>query len=257
MTKSRTAPFTISTSLLKWTALMAGSLGLSVGCIPNGGGSPSVLSATNTRPQMTSREFAALPGSNAADRAAFDDYAAKQREDRIRGVPPPPSQFPFPNVYGEPLRPSPNHVNFYGINDHYPNYLLCMYDVDEKNYAQSRETKWFKAALKQIRHSGPTKFPPIKWIAVAIHNVAEHKDASTFEQSFKVGVIFKANDVFDSSQDLSQLVAGAKMDRRPFKYDRQRSKLFPAEQQRWMIVERHATTNHVNNGSGANSTSPP
>jgi hypothetical protein len=147
-------------------------------------------------------------------------------------------------------------VNFYRINDHYPTYLLCEYDVDETNYDQSKESGWFKVALEQIRQSGPTKFPPIKWVAVAIRNVAEHKDASTFEKSFKVGVLFKASDVFDSLSDLSQLVAGAEMDRHPFFFDLKRPDLFPAEQQRWMIVERHAATNNPTTGTTNNSASP-
>jgi hypothetical protein len=138
-------------------------------------------------------------------------------------------------------------VNFYGVDDHYPNYLECVYDVEENNYNQSKEPKWFIESLKQIRHSGPEKFPPIKWIAIIIKNRAEHKDASTFEQSFKVGAIFKASDVFDSSRNLSQLIAGAAMDRHPFKYDPQQS---PAgEQQRWVIVERHAATNSTTTDS--------
>jgi hypothetical protein len=152
-------------------------------------------------------------------------------------------------VEGYALHPRPNYVNFYGINDHYPEYLLCEYPVDEKKYDQANEPKWFKAALKQIYHSGPTKFPPIKWVAVAVCNVAEHKDASTFEQSFKVGAIFKASDVFDSSSDLSQLVTHADMDRHPFFLDMKRPDLFPAEQQRWMIVERHAATNSTANNT--------
>jgi hypothetical protein len=177
---------------------------LSVSCVRAGEGSPSSLSATNAPPQMVSPESAQQLKGKEADRA-FDDYVAKQREDRIRDIPPPPSQFPFPNVYGYPLHPSPNYVNFYAINDHYPDYLLCEYDVDVKNYNQSNEPKWFKAALKQARRSGPTKFPPIKWIAVIICNEAEWKDANTMDQAFKVGAIFKASDVFGSSSNLSQL----------------------------------------------------
>ena len=57
----------------------------------------------------------------------------------------------------------------------------------------------------------------------------------------KVGAIFKASDVFDSSHDLSQLVAHAEMDRHPFKYDT--TQPTPGEQQRWVIVEQHATNN--------------
>jgi hypothetical protein len=84
---------------------------------------------------------------------------------------------------------------------------------------------------------------------VVVRNVAEHKGASTFEQSFKVGAIFKASDVFDSSSDLSQLVTHADMDRHPFLLDLKRPDLFPAEQQRWMIVERHAATNSTPNNT--------
>jgi hypothetical protein len=154
---------------------------------------------------------------------------------------PPPSERPFPNYQTGPGRPLPNYLNFYTMDDHFPMYLQCEYAVEEKSYNPSDEKKWFKAALKQIRRSGPTNFPPVKWIAVAIRNVAEHKDASTFEPSFKVGAIFKASDVFDSSSDLSRLVAQAQMDRHPFKYDTSRPT--PGEQQRWMIVEEHAANN--------------
>jgi hypothetical protein len=228
--------------------LIVGSLCLLAGCVHGGEGSPDVVSATNASSQMTSPEFTKQPGSDEANRA-FDDYVAKQREDRIRGIPPQPSQFPFPNVYGEPLHPSPCYVNFYGINDHYPDYLLCQYDVDEKSYDQSKEAGWFKAALEQLRLSGPTNFPPIKWVAVIIKNRSEHKGASTFVQSFKVGAIFKVSEVFDSSSDLSQLVAGVEMDRHPFSLDMKRPDLFPVEQQRWMIVERHAATNNPTTGT--------
>ena len=72
-------------------------------------------------------------------------------------------------------------------------------------------------------------------------------NASTFEKSFKVGAIFKASEVFDSSHDLSQLVADAEMDRHPFKYDTHQPT--PGEQQRWLIVERHAATNAPTTGS--------
>jgi hypothetical protein len=218
---------------------------LLAGCAPNQEASPTVALATNAPTKTTSPEFTHQPGTNSDD--AFDKYVAKQIEDRIRGIPPPPSEFHFPNVEGYALHPRPNYVNFYGIEDHYPKYLLCEYPVDEKRYNQVNEPKWFKAALKQTRRSGPTKFPPLQWVAVAIFNAAEHKDASTFEQSFKVGAIFKASDVFDSSSDLSQLVTHAEMDRHPFFLDLKRPDLFPAEQQRWMIVERHAATNSTTN----------
>ena len=213
---------------------------LSVSCVRAGEGSPDVLSATNTPHQVTSSEFSKQTGSNDALRAALD-YAAKQREDRIRGVPLPPSAFSFPNPDAGPHLPPPSYVNFYGVDDSYPNYLECVFDVDEITYNQSKEPKWFIESLKQIRHSGPEKFPPIKWIAVLIKNRAEHKDASTFEPSFKEGAIFKASDVFDSSHDLSHLVANAVMDRHPFKYDT--TQPTSGEQQRWIIVEQHAATN--------------
>jgi hypothetical protein len=70
---------------------------------------------------------------------------------------------------------------------------------------------------------------------------AEHKDVNTFEQSHKVGAIFRASDVFDSSRDLSQLVADAAKDRHPFKYDL-------IDQGRWLIVERHSVTNKPTTG---------
>ncbi len=162
---------------------------------------------------------------------------------RVNGMPEPPSQFPLPNFEAGPLRPLPIHVNFYCINDYYPDYLLCQYDVDEKNYSQSDESGWFKAALKQIRRAGSKKFPPIKWIAVIIDNRAEWNGASTFEKCYKAGAIFKAGDVFDSSHNFSQLIADADMDRHPFKYDQIQPT--PGDAQRWLIVERHAATNQT------------
>jgi hypothetical protein len=219
---------------------------LSVSCVHGGEGVTGVLSATNTPHQVTSSEFSKQTGSNDTLRAALD-HAAKQREDRRRGVPLPPSAFPLPNPDAGPHRPPPSYVNLYHVNDNYPNYLECIYDVDEKSYNQSEEPKWFIESLKQTRHFGPERFPPVKWIAVVIKNRAEHKDASTFEQSFKVGAIFQASDVFDSSRDLSQLVANAIMDRHPFFFDLKKPELITAEQQRWIIVERHATNNPTTN----------
>ena len=158
----------------------------------------------------------------------------------------PPSEWPFPNFETGPGRPLPNYVNFYSMDDHFCAYLLCEYAVKEEHYAQTNESRWFTEALEQIRGSGPKRFPSLKWIAVAIRNVAEHKDATTFEQSFKVAAIFKADDIFDSSRPLSQLIAHADMDRHPFKYDTQQPT--PGEQQRWLIVERHAATNQTTTG---------
>ncbi len=226
---------------------------LSVSCVRAGEGSPGVLSVTNAPTSTTSPEFTNQSGSNNVDQAALDaglKKAAKMREDRIRGVPQPPSQFPLPNYDTGPQRPYPIQVNLYDIDDHYPDYLLCQYDVDVKNYSQSDEPKWFKASLNQIRRLGSQKFPSLKWIAVIIYNRGDYKDKNTtFEQCTKVGAIFKASDVFDSSRDLSQLVANIAMDRHPFFLDPQRSKYIPAEQQRWMIVERHAATNLPTAGS--------
>ncbi|MGA2240640.1 MAG: hypothetical protein ABSH11_01180 [Verrucomicrobiota bacterium] len=220
--------------------------------------SPIVLLATNPAPSAPSVQDTNQPDNwhwNQAmadallakanhdenDNRAFSAYSRMMYEARLHGMPEPPSQFPFPNVAGYAHHPRPDYVNFYAINDHYPDYLLCEYDVDVKNYNQSNEPKWFKAALGQIHRSGPKKFPPIKWVAVAIRNVEEHKDASTFEQSFKVGAIFKASDVFDSSRKFSQLIVDADMDRHPFKYDQIQPT--PGDAQRWLIVERHAATN--------------
>jgi hypothetical protein len=225
---------------------------LSVSCVQGGEGSPLALLSTNTPPQTISPEMTQQSNSNEIKRAALLrealQYADKQAEDRAHGVPLPPSEFPFPAPDAGPHRPPPSYVNLYGIKDNYPNYLECIYDVDEKKYNQSEDPKWFIESLKQTRHFGPERFPPIRWIAVVIQNRAEHKDASTFEQSFKVGAIFRASDVFDSSRDLSQLVTNAIMDRHPFKYDQPQSKFFVGEQ-RWLIVEQHAATNNPTAGS--------
>jgi hypothetical protein len=172
-------------------------------------------------------------------------YADKMGQEKLRN--PPAKTVPLPNYQAGPLNPRPIHVNFYAIDDRYPTYLQCQYDnVDEQNYDQSKEEKRFKASLEQIRRLGPKKFPPIKWVAVIIVNRAEWKEG-TIDQAHKVGAIFKASDVFDSSRDLSQLVAEANMDRHPFKYDT--SQPTPGEQQRWVIVERHAATNLPTTGS--------
>jgi hypothetical protein len=169
---------------------------------------------------------------------AYSDLMVKAR---VNGMPEPPSQFPLPNAEAYAHHPLPAYVNFYCINDHYPDYLLCQYDVDEKNYGQSKESGWFKAALKQVRRSGPKKFPLIDWVAIVIDNRADWKGPGTFEQCYKVGAIFKAGDVFGSSHALSQLVADAAKDRHPFKYDQIQPT--PGDQQRWLIVERHSVTN--------------
>ena len=241
-------------STLKWTFLVASSMGLLVACARDLKNSPSVLSTTNAPSQMSSQE--SHQDTNSDDHAALLaalDYAAKQDEDRIRGIPPPPSQFPFPNYDAGPLRPRPIRANFYQINDHFPHYLVCTYDVDEKKYSPSNESGWFKAALKQIRRSGSKDFPPIVWIAIVINNRAEWKDASKIDQAYRVGAIFKASEVFDLAIDVSQLVAQADMDRHPFKLEPKQSNprlpRMPREEQRWLIVERHAATDNPATGT--------
>jgi len=214
---------------------------LLVGCAYTQNGSFESSFATNAPPQMNSNELAE---ANAKFAASMSEGARKDFEDSLHGVPPRPSQFPFPNVEGYAHHPPPAYVIFYAVDDRYPTYLQCMYDVDEKSYSQSNEPKWFKAALKQTRRFGPTKFPPIKWVAVIIYNRGDYKDENTtFEQCTKIGAIFRASDVFDSSRDLSQLIASAERDWHPFKNDPQQPT--PGEQQRWMIVERHAATNDI------------
>jgi hypothetical protein len=107
----------------------------------------------------------------------------------------PLSEWPFPNYQSGPLNPRPIHINLYDVNDKYPEYLLCEYDVDEKAYNKIGEHTWIEDALIQIRHHGQKSFPQVEWVVVAINNRAEHRGVSTFEQSFKVGAIFKAGDV--------------------------------------------------------------
>jgi len=177
-------------------------------------------------------------------------YAEKLDEQKMQHpelfTNPPPSEWPFPNYPAGPGNPLPPNVNFYRINDHYPAYLLCEYDVDQSNYSQTNEPKWFEAALEQIRQSGPKKFPPVKWVAVILINRAGWNGVSTYEQAHKVGAIYKASAVFSPSCDLSQLVAQADMDRHPLKYDQ--SQPTPGDQDRWLIVEQHAATNSASMG---------
>jgi hypothetical protein len=167
-------------------------------------------------------------------------YAADAEQLR-RAMKDKPSQWPFPHFHAGPGRPRPPYENFYSIDDRTPSYLLCEYPVVEDAYDARNEAIWFKGSLAQIRQVGPKQFPPLKWIAVAIRNRAQHKGTSTFEQSFKVAALFRASDVFDSRVDLSQLVAHAEMDLHPFKWDL--SQPTPGGQQRWLIVEKHAASN--------------
>jgi hypothetical protein len=166
-------------------------------------------------------------------------FAQKGYEERMRN--PPTNRIRLPNFETGPGRPLPLHVNFYTTDDRYPAYLECSYSVSEADYNQSNEPKWFAGALEQIRHLGPSKFPPFTWVAVCIVNRAEHRDAATFEQSFKVGAVFMASDVFSGSPPVSQSVAHAQMDRHPFVFDQ--TQPTSGEQQRWVVVERHAAAN--------------
>lgn len=158
---------------------------------------------------------------------------------------PTPSEWHLPNYEMGPGRPEPKYRNFYIMDDLFPGYLLCRYPVDEATYDSSREPFWFKSALQQVRRLGPKKFPPVGWVAVCICNVAEHKDAATYEQSHKVGAIFKASNVF-GHQGLARVVAERHVDRHPFQYVEQSTTRMP---QRWLVVERHAATNHTVSGS--------
>jgi hypothetical protein len=173
--------------------------------------------------------------------------AQKEYEQRELDTNRPPSVWHFPNATTGPGLPLPSYRNFYTMKDRFPSYLLCEYPVREEPYDPSKELGWLREALEQIRRSGPTRFPSIKWVAVAIRNVAEHKDASTFEQSFKVGAVFKADEVFDASHELAQLITNAQLDRHPFKYDLQQPT--PGEQQRWLTVEQHAATSSPTTGA--------
>jgi len=179
--------------------------------------------------------------------ATQEEYEAKLRDPSLI-TNRPPSAWHFPNYESGPLRPRPIHVNHFRINDRFPTYLLCQYDVDEGSYDRRDQGIWFKAALTQVRHFGPRRFPRIKWIAVVIFNRAERKGLGTFEKSFKVGAIFRSGDVFNSWRRLSKLVAQAEMDFHPFYFDQ--SQASAAEQQRWLIVEQHAATNHIDSGRG-------
>ncbi|MGD0261319.1 MAG: hypothetical protein ABSD29_16015 [Verrucomicrobiota bacterium] len=179
-------------------------------------------------------------GSNAS---AMIDWGKgdKDNEERLRN--PHPSDWHLPNFEAGAGRPDPIFVNFYAINDRQPLYLLCQYDVDEKTYDHTKEAEWFKAALRQIRRAGSQKFPPIKWVVIMIVNRGEFKGASTSEQCCKVAAIFKASDVFNHWRNLSRLIARVDLDRHPFLLDKQQPT--PGDQQRWVIVERHAATNHT------------
>ena len=149
-----------------------------------------------------------------------------------------PLPLPLPNFEGGPMRPLPANINFYMIYDQFPSYLLCTYRIKEENYDSSKEAEYFQKSLQQIRDLGDKEFPPVRWIAVIIRNLAEHKDTSTFEKSFKVGGIFKASDVFDHSKSISNLVSNVELDHHPFVYE-PKQHTDTNLQQRWILVERH------------------
>lgn len=180
-------------------------------------------------------------GDYQRDKEAALRYAAKVREETLRN--PPAKEEILPNFDSGPGFPRPLGVNFYQIDDRYPAYLLCTYDVNENSYESAKEPEWFKAAILQIRASGHQRFPPHKWVAISIFNRSDDKGAGNFEQRFKVGAVFNAIDVFDSSTNPLKLIARAEKDPLPFK-DNPKG----AQQQRWVIVERHAATNRASIG---------
>ena len=144
-------------------------------------------------------------------------FADKQTEERLRN--PTAKQIPLPNFPTGPGLWLPTGINFYEERDYYSGYLLCTYDVEEHHYDQTNEPGWFEAAILQMRGRDCGQLARFKWVAIIICNRAEHKGASTFEQSHKVGAIFAMNEVCDLTRSPAGLVAAAKMDRHPFVYD--------------------------------------
>ena len=120
------------------------------------------------------------PGTRASDGehqqsmdAVAEQYRKEARErNRIgRGL---KIEQPQPNPICGPGRPVPDFVNYYEVHDDYPTYLLCTFRVNEQHYDPSNEPAWFKAALLQMRSSGPESFrPSLQWVAVIISNSAE------------------------------------------------------------------------------------
>jgi hypothetical protein len=64
----------------------------------------------------------------------------------------------------------------------------------------------------------------------------------TVDQSHKVGEIFNARDVFGFEKSVREIIGQGQVDRHPFHLDS--TQPAPSEQQRWLIVERHAATNN-------------
>ncbi len=174
-----------------------------------------------------------------ADEAAIEEMRRTLEVARSHQLNP-----PLPNFSAGPGLPHPLGLNFYSVNWHYPAYLLCEYSVSENHYDQSNEPAWFDAALLQIRATGRDRFASsLKWVAVAIHNRAER----TYEEGYRVAAIFELSEVFDISRDLARLITQTKLDRHPVIHDPKQ--LTPGEQQRWLIVERHAARNRTSDGS--------
>ena len=195
---------------------------------------------------MTQAAFGIQAEPSKQDRAALPvarEHALNNREKTIGGKASPPSEFPFPNYDAGPKRPRPTYTNFYKVDDKFPTYLMCFYDVEGKSYIQTKEPEWFQKSLEEIRRLGSGKFPPVKWIAVIITNRGDGKHTLPLDKWFTVGAVFKASEVFNSSQDTSKLVGRAEMDRNPFLFDPQQPTL--DSQRKWLILERHMITNRA------------
>jgi hypothetical protein len=197
-----------------------------------------------TNPVSKEVQHPEKPLSKPADQEGIEAILARSQQDYEERnhhpeilLHPPPSEWLFPNPEG----PQPLGVNFYRIEDHYADYLLCQFDIDENPYDPSKEPEYFKSALRQVRHSSKGKFPRIKWVTVMIVNRGEFKGPSPSEQCCKVGSIFRASEVFSHWRNLSRLVAHADLDRHPFLFDKRQPT--PGQQDRWLIVERHAELN--------------
>jgi hypothetical protein len=229
-----------SSELISWCnsiCILCLVVSIGLGCSRRGTALPAAASANDQRPTEEDSRWNNADYQREKETALA--HAEKVREELLRN--PVTNEVVLPNPPTGPGMPLPMGVNFYEVAPLYPDYLWCRYDVSENHYDPSNEPQWFESALLQIRDVGPRRFPPLKWIAVVVFNRAEHKGASTFAQCFKVGAVFKSEEVFGLGSDLRELIAKTEMDRHPFKYDS--TKRTPAEQQRWLIVEQHAATN--------------
>jgi len=218
---------------IRLLALVPAVLGCLFGCAENDG-----VGSRNTSRRETRNASDAAPLSSCPSyiRSKEEGVARAEQLYEVKLRNPLPERRSLPNFNAGPGIPHPVGVNFYAESEEYLDYLLCTYYVYEGHYDSTNEPAWFEAALLQIREQGSERFPPFKRVAVIICNRAEHKDASTFEQSHKVGALFDISAVFDHSQNTTKLVAESNLDRHPFVFDRSRPT--PGQQQRWMIVER-------------------